>query len=93
MELVALAGLLGQLVGLLLEKLERVSFVDALALRGCHAVADPLPELTAGDFGGGGILPVFHLTFSQEDTLREVYSESKYIPMCGWRGWKETYIR
>lgn len=57
-ELVALGGLGGELVGLLLEKLEGVRLVDALALGGGDAVLHPLPELGAGNLGGGGILPV-----------------------------------
>lgn len=57
--LVALAGLGGQLVGALLEQLQRVGLVDALALGGGDAVANPLPELTARDLGGSSILPVF----------------------------------
>lgn len=58
-ELVALGRLLGQLVGLFLEELERVGLVDALALGGCHAVADPLPQLAAGYLGGSSVLPDF----------------------------------
>ena len=56
LELVALGALLGELVGLLLEELEGVALVDLLALRGADAVARPLPELAAADFGGGGVL-------------------------------------
>ncbi|KUI74487.1 hypothetical protein VM1G_11981 [Cytospora mali] len=59
-ELVALGRLLGQLVGLLLEQLQRISLVDALALGGGHGVADPLPELASGDLCGGGILPLIY---------------------------------
>ena len=58
LELVALGSLGGELVGLLLEELEGVALVDALALGGGDAVLDPLPELGAGHLGGGGILPV-----------------------------------
>lgn len=57
-ELVALGSLGGELVCLLLEKLEGVRLVDALALGGGDAVLDPLPELGAGNLGGGSILPV-----------------------------------
>lgn len=70
MELVALAGLLSQLIGLLLEQLERISLVDPLALRSRHAVADPLPELTAGNFGSSGILPVFYVLVSQPNASK-----------------------
>lgn len=58
MVLVALASLVGELVGTLLEELEGVGLVDALAFGGVDAVADPLPELASGDFSGGSILPV-----------------------------------
>lgn len=57
MELVALGALGGQIVSDLLEELERIRLVDALALGSGDAVASPLPELRAGDFGGGGVLP------------------------------------
>ena len=56
MVLVALRRLGGQLLGLLLEQLERVRLVDLLATSGRDAVADPLPQLTAADLSGGGIL-------------------------------------
>lgn len=56
--LVALASLLGKVISALLEELEGVGLVDALALGGGDAVADPLPELASGDLGGGSILPV-----------------------------------
>lgn len=59
MVLVTLGCLGGQLSGAILEQLERVSLVNLLALGCGDAVLDPLPELTAGHFGGGGILPVF----------------------------------
>lgn len=61
MELVALASLGRELIGTLLEQLEGVGLVDALALRSGDAMASPLPQLAAGDFGGGSILPVFFL--------------------------------
>lgn len=57
MVLVALGGLGRELLGLLLEQLEGVGLVDALALGRGHAVADPLPELAARHLGGGGVLP------------------------------------
>ena len=56
MILVALLCLGGQRIGLLLEKSQSVSLVDLLALSGGDTVADPLPELGAGDLSGGGIL-------------------------------------
>jgi hypothetical protein len=56
-ELVPLGGLGGQLLSLFLEELEGIGLVDALALGGRDAVLDPLPQLGAGDFGGGGVLP------------------------------------
>lgn len=59
LKLVALGRLGSQLLRLLLEQLERVGLVDALALGRRHAVADPLPELGARDLGCGGVLPVF----------------------------------
>lgn len=59
MELVALRSLCGKTFGALFEELEGVGLVDALALSGRDAVLDPLPELASGDFGGGGILPIF----------------------------------
>ena len=62
MVLVALASLVGQVVGALLEELESVALVDALTLARGDAVADPLPELASRDFSGGGILPVLSVS-------------------------------
>ena len=57
-KLVALRRLGSQLLGLLLEQLERVALINALALGGGDAVAHPLPELRARYLGCGGVLPV-----------------------------------
>lgn len=61
MELVALGGLCSKALGALLEELEGVGLVDALALGGGDAVLDPLPELASGDFSRSGILPIFEV--------------------------------
>lgn len=57
-ELVPLGALGRKLVRALGEQLEGVRLVDALALGRGDAVADPLPDLGAGDLGGRGVLPV-----------------------------------
>ena len=54
--LVPLGALRRELLGLFSQELESVGLVDAVALGGGDAVTDPLPELGAGDFGGGGVL-------------------------------------
>ena len=54
--LVPLGALRRELLGLLSQELEGVGLVDAAALGGGDAVTDPLPELGAGDLGGGGVL-------------------------------------
>lgn len=59
LELVAPGALGGQFVGLLLQKTQGVGLVDLLAVRGGDAVVRPLPELRAGDFGGGRVLLFF----------------------------------
>lgn len=56
MVLIALAGLGGQAVSLLLQKTESVGLVELLALGGGDVVLGPLPQLAAGDFGGSGVL-------------------------------------
>lgn len=56
MELVALRGLLAQLLSLLMEQLERIVLGDVLALGGLDVVPCPLPELTSRHLGGSGIL-------------------------------------
>merc|ERR1719440_2479754 len=48
--LVALAGLLLQLVGLLVQQLQRVAAVELLAALGRDAMAAPLPQLGPADF-------------------------------------------
>lgn len=53
----ALGRARGETLGALLEQAEGVGLVDLLALRRGDAVLDPLPELAAGDLGGGGVLP------------------------------------
>lgn len=45
------------------EELQVISLVHALPLRRDDAVAGPLPELAAGDFGGGGVLPFSWVSF------------------------------
>jgi len=57
-ELIALGRLGGELLGLLLEQLERVRLVDLLALGRRHAVPRPLPQLAARHLGRRGVLPV-----------------------------------
>lgn len=81
-ELVAGWGVGGQRVGALLEELEGVGLVDLLALSGGDAVLGPLPELTAGDLGGRGILPVIGKLVSSEVFLwacgMECHSPTKW---------------
>lgn len=57
MVFVPLGALGGQIVGHLLEEAQGVGLVDLVALGRGDAVLDPLPELAAGDFGRGGVLP------------------------------------
>lgn len=54
--LVALGGLGGQAVGLLLKQTQSVGLVDLLAIGAGDLVVHPLPELRPGHFGGSGIL-------------------------------------
>ena len=55
MVLVPVGRLGRQLVRLLFEQFQRVGFVDFFAFGGRDAVFAPLPQLAAGDFGGGGV--------------------------------------
>lgn len=57
--LVALGAIGGELVGLFLQQLEGIALVDALALSGGDVVPDPLPELAAAYFSGGGVFLLF----------------------------------
>lgn len=54
--LVALGTGSSELVGRLLEKLQGVGLVDALALGGGDTVLNPLPKLASGHLGGSGVL-------------------------------------
>lgn len=73
----ALRGLLGQFISLLLEQLERISLVDALALGGGDAVADPLPQLAARHLSGGGVLP------KRVESLDQ-YLRARLLPNFQW---------
>lgn len=57
LEFVALGRLLGQIVGLLFQELERIGLVNALALGRSHTVADPLPQLASRYLRGSSVLP------------------------------------
>lgn len=85
-ELVALGRLPRQLVGLLLEELERVGPVHTLALGRGHAVADPLPQLAAGHLGGGGVLPI---------VTRVVVSLTGWVAVgkIYWARWRGCFSR